>query len=119
MTAQRKCALCGEALLGRCDQKFCSDNCRSEYHNRNKHPQPAVASIHRILQKNRQILADCCRLKRQLVHKEWLLSQGFCFGFCTRQQRQFWKSNRLFCYEFSYKKRCFSKIKIEQHTLEA
>ena len=115
MTAQRKCALCGEALLGRCDQKFCSDACRSEYHNRGKQPLAAVVSTHRILRKNRRILEDCFRAGRRLVPREWLLSQGFCFGFCTRQQRQFWQNSRYFCYEFSYQKLVFNKIKIEQH----
>jgi len=28
----RKCKSCGELLLGRTDQKFCSSYCRSAYH---------------------------------------------------------------------------------------
>ena len=115
MTAQRKCALCGEVLLGRSDQKFCSDACRSEHHNRSKHPQPVVASTHQILRKNRLILADCCRAGSRLVSKDWLLSRGFCFEFCTRQQQRLWKSKQFFCYEFSYSRLIFNKIKIEQH----
>ena len=53
----RKCLECYEQLRGRADQKFCNDQCRSAYNNRQlAESNKVIRAINRILKKNYSIL---------------------------------------------------------------
>jgi len=57
---KRFCLDCGDALLGRVDQKFCSDHCRSAYHYRQNKQKDAglYKLIDGQLKLNRRILKN-------------------------------------------------------------
>ena len=55
--SERKCLVCGEKLLGRIDQKYCSDHCRNAYNNLlNRDSKNLVRNINNKLRKNYRIL---------------------------------------------------------------
>lgn len=49
-TGQRRCPVCGNAVAGRIDKVFCSDDCRCHYHNVRYRRKNAI------LQSNRDML---------------------------------------------------------------
>ena len=55
----KQCLECQEEFEGRADKKFCSDQCRNTYNNRqNKDANSIVRSTNYILRKNRRALAE-------------------------------------------------------------
>jgi len=88
MEVNKYCLLCNEKLSGRIDKKFCSDYCRTQYHNvRNKLSADLIRKINTILKRNRRILTElnpvtCSNATLHskfpsfmwlsgLMHKEW------------------------------------------------
>ena len=84
MLSNHTCLTCGEALQGRIDKKFCSDQCRASYNNRNRKPhENAIKILNAQLRKNRTILKTLCPLGKATVRREVLLEMGFSFRHFT------------------------------------
>lgn len=102
---ERICLDCSEAIKGRADKKFCDDQCRSNYNNRNKTERDRfVKEVNSILLKNRNILHQLNPGGKVKVDRERLLKKGFSFAYFTHiYQTQTGKSYH-FCYEYGYLK---------------
>jgi hypothetical protein len=102
-TESRKCRECGEKLLGRSDQKFCSDQCRNAYNNKqNSDANNFVRNINNSLRRNRRILDALCSGEKIRVSKEKLIQKGFSFTYFTHLYETKNGSAYHFCYELGY-----------------
>jgi predicted nucleic acid-binding Zn ribbon protein len=100
---ERRCLDCGEPLVGRIDKKFCNDQCRNNYNNRqNSEKSNYVRRVNTILLKNRHILADLNPSDKTTVHKEKLLAKGFDFKHITNIYTTQKGHVYYFCYEYGY-----------------
>lgn len=94
---------CGEAFLGRVDKRFCSDACRSTFHNRqNSDANNFVRNINNILRKNRRILEGMNPSGKASVHRDKLLAEGFKFSYFTNEYRTKTGNRYRFVYEQGY-----------------
>lgn len=74
----RHCLTCGRKLTGRKDKKYCDDQCRAEYHNRNQSiGELYIQSTQRITRHNRKILKNLCPQGKATVRKEVLDQMGY------------------------------------------
>lgn len=102
MLSPHTCLNCAEALQGRTDKKFCSDQCRASYNNRNRKPyEEAIARLNAQLRKNRTILKTLCPTGKATVRREVLADMGFSFRHFTSL---YGKPSKLYflCYDFAY-----------------
>jgi len=107
----RKCLECYEQLRGRADQKFCSDQCRSAYNNReNCDLQNRINSINRILKKNYFILSTFYSEGKTTLPKIELQKKGFRFDYFTSTTIN--KNSRInyFCYDQGFREQENNKI---------
>jgi hypothetical protein len=84
------CRQCSSPLKGRSDKKFCDDRCRNLFNNlaaRNRMA-PGAGRIHRILQKNREILKKLYEGRRYRVKKSQLVQMGYREQYHTHHLRQ-------------------------------
>lgn len=99
----KKCIECGADMKGRSDKRYCSDSCRSSYHNRmNSDTSNFVRNVNNILRKNRRILEENNPKGKAKISREKLLEQGFKFTYFTNEYVT--KSGNVyhFCYEQGY-----------------
>ena len=97
------CLDCGTKLTGRVDKKFCNDQCRNNYHNReNREDSVFVRNINSILKRNRNILRKLNPKGKTKVKKQELDDHSFNFKYFTNQYRT--KDGRIyyFVYEHGY-----------------
>ena len=97
------CLECGAALMGRADKKFCNDQCRTNYHNKeNREDTEVIRNINGFLRKNRGILKDFNPSGKAKISKSELLTAGFNFKYFTHIYKT--KDNRYyyFVYEYGY-----------------
>jgi predicted nucleic acid-binding Zn ribbon protein len=100
---ERTCLTCGEVLHGRADKKFCSDQCRNEYNNRERRSYTNyMRQVNGILQKNRRILSSFNPDGKAKIHKSKLLDEGFNFNYFTNIYRTKAGKTYYFCYEQGY-----------------
>lgn len=100
---ERKCLDCGDTLIGRADKKFCSDQCRNSYNNRqNSDANNLVRKINHILRKNRRILEGLTPHGKAKVHKDKLTQAGFQFQYLTHTYTTQTGNVYHFCYEYGY-----------------
>jgi hypothetical protein len=83
----RSCKECGGLLVGRIDQCFCSDACRTSYHNRRKYQerktQPeCIITIQKTLLNNYRILTEL-RKRGEQFSTLYLQDLGFSFRYLT------------------------------------
>lgn len=104
MEQQKKClyALCRNMvhnLHGRTDRKFCSDQCRYNYHNHRKlSADPELTRINKILAQNFTILGNCLGQEHTAIRpREELLRLGFSFDYYTQAKGEY-----RFCYYYGY-----------------
>ncbi len=84
MNQERICLECGDVLHGRADQKFCSDQCRNAWHNRQSGASSLVVrQINRVLRKNQAILELLHSSGKLSVSKSELQTLGFNFQYYT------------------------------------
>lgn len=104
MESDKYCLLCNDKLEGRIDKKFCSDFCRTEYHNkRNRKSSERIRTINNILKRNRRILAELNPVKKTVVTKKILLAKGFSFGYFTNIYVTNNGNRYYMCYEYGYR----------------
>lgn len=97
------CLECGETIRGRVDKRFCSDGCRSNFHNRaNSDETNFIRNINNVLRKNRRILAEMNTDGKTNIHRDKLLEKGFKFSYFTNEYRTRAGKVYRFCYEQGY-----------------
>jgi len=100
---KRICLECGEALHGRADQKFCSDACRTAYHNRtHADRETIIRKINSILRRNRNILMRLNPTGKVKVSREKLIREGFNFSYHTNTYRTKNGNTYYYCYDQGY-----------------
>jgi len=101
----RECLECQMKLSGRKDQKFCSDQCRNTFNNRqNEDANKYVRRINNILRKNRRVLAQLNPEGKKTVDGIRLAEEGFNFHYYTNIYTTKTGSKYYFCYEQGYLK---------------
>jgi len=81
---KKQCLECQDEFVGRVDAKFCSDSCRSAFHNRtNVEGREEIKRVNVILRKNRKILAGFNKTGTARVRRSLLLTEGFNFNYLT------------------------------------
>ncbi len=97
---ERKCRNCESRLFGRADQKFCSDQCRSDYNNRlNGKDNNLIRRIDGILRKNRRIMESLNPNGKIKVHRSKLIEMGFDFNYYTNIFKTRNGNTYYFCYD--------------------
>ncbi|MAJ31809.1 MAG: hypothetical protein CMC18_04030 [Flavobacteriaceae bacterium] len=72
------CVQCEQELRGRIDKRFCSDSCRTQYHNEaNRTRNQRFNHFHRQLKRNYAILKTFVRKGKSKVHLRELWLLGF------------------------------------------
>jgi predicted nucleic acid-binding Zn ribbon protein len=100
---KKKCLECGDEFVGRVDKKFCSDQCRNTYNNRqNADSTNFIRNINHILRKNRKILAELNPDGKAKVHRNKLLEKGFNFNYYTNIYKTKAEKEYYFCYDMGY-----------------
>ncbi len=97
------CEECKGEFHGRSDARFCSDDCRSTFHNRKNYQDNKLKrEINKILWSNRQILKKINPDGKKSVLKSKVQERGFNFNYYTNEYRT--KSGNLykFCYDYGY-----------------
>ncbi len=101
----KKCENCGDAISGRIDKKFCSDQCRSYFNNKvNSDINPYMRNVNNTLRKNRRILNLLNTDSPTRVKKSELDKKGFDFGFYTNIYKTKTGKQYYFCYDQGYLK---------------
>ena len=97
------CRECAAPLAGRSDKLFCSDACRTAYHNRRYREQSYdTTRINRILRVNRIILASLFEAGISDINLADSRLKGFDFRYCTSVKRYLLRRTVYRCYEFGY-----------------
>lgn len=99
----KNCLECGDTVQGRADKKFCSDQCRTSYNNRNNSDATNfMRNINNILRKNRRILAELNPNGKSKVSKTKLMDLGFKFSYFTNTYETKTGNTYYFCYDQGY-----------------
>jgi len=102
---KRECNECGQKLLGRIDQKFCSDYCRNTFNNKlNSDSTKYIRRINNILRKNRRVLSGLNPNGKTTVDGISLAEEGFNFHYYTNVYTTKKGSTYVFCYDQGYLK---------------
>lgn len=97
------CMECGEELMGRIDKKFCNDQCRNTFNNKqNRTANEYVRKINNILRKNRRILEEFNPGEKSAISKEKLLLNGFNFYYYTNVYETKQGKKYFFVYDHGY-----------------
>ena len=118
---EKKCLDCGEAIHGRTDKKFCSDQCRNNYNNRlNRDSNNFVRNVHGLLRKNRRILADLYEDGKVKIHRDALIALGYNFSFFTQIIETAEGNKFHYCFEYGYSEseNDFIELSINSHYVE-
>ena len=99
----RKCPECGFEILGRSDKRFCSDQCRNTFNNRQQRDaNNLVRRVNNTLRKNRRILESLNPKGKSKVTKTQLLDKGFNFDYYTNVYSTKKGNTYYFCYDHGY-----------------
>ena len=98
----KECIVCGKALKGRSDKKFCQDECRSAFHNDIRKVDLAnIRFTNRILKRNRDILKGMSQENINCSTYTWMKNRGFEFEYFTNVLTTPEKTH-YFVYEYGY-----------------
>lgn len=101
--ASKTCLECGDVVQGRADKKFCSDQCRTSFNNKNNSDTTNfMRNINNILRKNRRILAELNPKGKSKVTKTKLMDLGFKFSYFTNTYKTKNGNEYYFCYDQGY-----------------
>lgn len=113
----KQCQQCAKKMQGRADKKFCSNYCRSSYHNalygdRTNY----MRRVNALLLRNRKILSDLFASQRKgaNIPLSELYVKGFVPKHFTHQAKHASKTLYTYCYEFGYSLVGKNAIKIIQ-----
>lgn len=100
---KKLCLDCGSVLIGRSDKKFCSDYCRTNFHNRqNQSINNYMRRVNYVLRKNRRILSKCNQRGLEKVERTMLVREGFSFEYITHMILDSEGQQLYFCYDHGY-----------------
>lgn len=100
----RTCPQCGASFQGRSDKIFCSDGCRSDFHNERRRAQEKeLRAVNRILASNWRLLMKQLRIGQTEVPTEELAARDFNFGIYTASRRRFPGKRLFWCYNCAYR----------------
>ena len=102
---RRNCPICKSVLRGRLDKKFCSMQCKSQYHRRlRKVTADITVDIDKILHRNRSILLEIMgRTAKKKRVKRLLLSQKkFNFKYMTHFHNNSKGKTYHYVYDFAW-----------------
>ncbi len=103
LTMKKQCIDCGEEFRGRADAKFCSDQCRSSYHNRaGMVVTDVVKKVNAALRKNRRILQKLNPEGKARVSRKDLVKEGFNFDYHTNIYHTKSGKSYTFVYDYGY-----------------
>jgi hypothetical protein len=113
---EQTCIECGNDFKGRIDKKFCSDQCRTTFNNRQKSVEHKyIRDVNSILKKNRRILVELNPEGKSRVSKDKLKSKGFDFSYFTSTYTTKDGAQYFYCYEQGYlpieKNQCLLVVK--------
>ncbi len=88
-----------DPVHGRPDRRFCSDVCRSAYHNKKRQQSdPEIIRINKILERNYEILQNSLGEGKSVsIARETMLRRGFSFDYYTQANGEY-----KFCYTYGY-----------------
>lgn len=103
MTKTDNCSICGAAIKGRADKKFCSVKCKSiSQYEKRQETERFYLMVDKQLKTNRKILKKFNKSGYTTLRKEFLLSEGFNPKFFTH----YWKTKKgelyFFCYDYGF-----------------
>ena len=99
----QNCLECGHKIHGRADKKYCSDQCRTSYHNKlNSDLNNYMRNVNNILRRNRRILLEHNLNGKTKIPKLILLEKGFKFNYFTNEYVTKSGKTYRFCYEQGY-----------------
>lgn len=100
---QENCLECESKLRGRIDKKFCNDNCRNAFNNKNKREAGFYErKVNAILRKNKRILEKLTPHEKSKTTKEELLFNGFNFYYFTNIYKTKQGKTYYFVYDYGY-----------------
>ncbi|NND95203.1 MAG: hypothetical protein HKN45_10075 [Flavobacteriales bacterium] len=100
---KKTCLECDNIIYGREDKKFCSDQCRNTWNNRqNKATNSLIRKTNTTLRKNRRILLDLNPDGKKKVNREELIRKGFDFNYFTDVYRTKTDKEYRYCYDQGY-----------------
>lgn len=101
---EKPCPVCGTLMKGRTDKKFCSDQCRSAFHNHNNREHLRyVHRINGILMHNHRVLKRLNPAGKRKVTRDRLLTMGFDFHHFTSLYTTRGGVPYYFCYDQGYR----------------
>ncbi|UOE37057.1 DUF2116 family Zn-ribbon domain-containing protein [Chryseobacterium oryzae] len=99
-----ECLECGEKILGRSDKKFCDDNCRNAFNNKqNKDSTNLMRNVNNKLRRNYRILSEINKEGKTKFPKSKLDGLGFDFNYFTNIKIYKNGSEYKFIYDQGYK----------------
>jgi len=100
----RSCIICRKVLRGRSDKRFCSLDCKNNYHVRlRRNTRDAVLTVDRILHRNRSILLELVgRNKAKKISRLHLDHLKFNFDFYTGSHLNTREKMIYHVYDFSW-----------------
>lgn len=100
---EKKCQECGEELFGRVDKKFCSDQCRNSFNNKQKsQDNNYIRNVNNLLRKNRRILESLVSGEKGSAKKDKLMALGFNFNYFTNTFTNKDGRTYYYCYDYGY-----------------
>ncbi len=101
---KRTCLECGMEIHGRRDKKFCTDQCRNDYNNKNNSDaNNYIRNVNRILRKNRKVLMEVCgKAEKKKAQREYLLKKGLQMDYTTNTYTTKEGKTYFFCYDYGY-----------------
>lgn len=102
---ETKCQICGKAVSGRSDKKYCSDQCRAQVNNLKKRADPGeklMLEMNRALRRNRSVLKGLSPMGKTTTRRDYLQVQGFDFRYYTHQYQARNGNVYRFCYDYGY-----------------
>ncbi|WP_228466563.1 DUF2116 family Zn-ribbon domain-containing protein [Adhaeribacter swui] len=98
-TQASACQVCGQAIQGRSDKKYCSDQCRSQSNNQKRRGDAAELlrqEINGVLRQNRNILRKASPWGKTTTQVDFLVQPGFDRRYFTHQYRTIEGKHLLF-----------------------
>lgn len=111
---KKVCIHCSDFVRGRSDKKFCSDQCRSSFHNKvNYDSNRFIRNINRIIKMNRNLLVKLKGLSERRLTKSQLMAKGFAFDYFTHEVLNEKGQIIRYCYDLGYFENRKGLIEIE------
>ena len=98
----RFCRECGAPITGRRDKRFCSDACRTSWHNHMYYKRDPTTAVNRVLARNRRILEAVCAAGVRSVSFSDRRMAGYDRRYFTSVERYPLRFARYRVYEYSF-----------------